>query len=308
MIASHWRIKYYSEPFNPEHPGCPARQYFHYVTVADEPRFLAYLKPVFQLKALAAEERATLSGLFHSLKRFGKSARQSMHRRFGVRPLLKDPMALLSAEWLACRFQTGTIVLIRHPAAFASSLKRLNWHFPFGDFLSQQQLMEDHLAPFRKDIERFARTPPDIVAQAILLWRILHSMILRYRLRHPDWMFVRHEDLSARPHEEFAKLFRALGLHFSARAYRTIAEYSDGENPAEAADGAVHQLKRDSLANIWNWTKRLNRDEILRVCRGTEDIARHFYSVADWSPPTPVTHSVITSRPRLALDGLRAVS
>ena len=308
MIASHWRVKYYSEPFNPEHPGCPARQYFHYVTAANESRFLAYLKPVIQLKALAAEVRATRSGLVHSLKRFGKSARRSMRRRFGVRPLLKDPMALLSAEWLSRRFQTDTVVLIRHPAAFASSLKRLNWHFPFGDFLGQQQLMEEHLSPFRKDIERFARTPPDIVAQAILLWRILHNTIHRYRLKHPEWTFVRHEDLSARPHEEFAKLFRVLGLSFSVRARRTIAEYTDCDNPVEAADGAIHQLKRDSLGNIWNWTQRLNRDEILRVCRGTEDIARHFYSVADWSPPTPFTHSVITTRPSLVLDGLGAVS
>jgi hypothetical protein len=308
MIASHWRIKYYSEPFNPEHPRCPARQYFHYVTVADEPRFLAYLKPVIQLKTLAAEESMTRSGLFHSLERFGKSARQSMRRRFGVRPLLKDPMALLSAEWLARHFQTDTIVLTRHPAAFASSLKRLNWHFPFGDFLSQQQLMEDHLAPFRKDIERFARTPPDIVAQAILLWRILHSTILRYRLQHPEWTFVRHEDLSARPHEEFAKLFRALGLSFSARARQTIAEYTDSDNPVEAAEGAVHQLKRDSLGNIWNWTQRLTRDEILRVRRGTQEIAHHFYSSTDWTPPAHVTHSVITTRPRVVLDGLRAVS
>ena len=308
MIASHWRVKYYSEPLNPESPGCPARQYFHYVTEADEPRFLAYLKPIIQLKALTLKETADPFCIIRFAGKLGKLAGRFMRRGFGGRPLLKDPMALLSAEWLARRYQSDTIVLIRHPAAFASSLKRLNWHFPFGDFLSQQQLMEDFLEPFRKDIERFARTPPDIVTQAILLWRILHGMILRYRLKHPEWTFVRHEDLSARPHEEFAKLFRALGLGFSARAYRTIAEYTDGDNPVEAAEGAVHQLKRDSLGNIWNWTQRLNRDEVLRIRRGTEEVARHFYSAADWSPPIPVTRKVISSRPRLVLDGLRAVS
>jgi hypothetical protein len=231
-----------------------------------------------------------------------------MGRCLGMRPLLKDPMALMSAEWLASRYQTHTIVLVRHPAAFASSLKRLNWHFPFGDFLGQPRLMEDYLEPFREDIEEFARTPPDVVTQAILLWRILHTMILRYRLKHPDWMFVRHEDLSGQPYEEFGKLFRALGLSFSGRAYRTIAEYTNQENPVEVEAGIVHQLRRNSLGNIWNWSQRLSREEILRVRRGADDIARHFYSAADWSPPRPAFRKITISLPGLVLDGLRAAS
>jgi hypothetical protein len=277
------------------------------MTDEDEPYFLAYLEPVIQLKPLAAVTPAR-TRFRHLGGKLGKSAWHLMGRCLGVRPLLKDPMALLSAEWLARRYQTHTIVLIRHPAAFASSLKRLNWHFPFGDFLGQPRLMEDFLEPYRECIEEFARTPPDIVTQAILLWCILHTMILRYRLKHPEWMFVRHEDLSRRPHVEFGKLFRTLGLSFSARAYRTIAEYTDEENPVEAEAGLVHHLKRNSLGNIWTWTQRLSREEILRVRKGTEDIARHFYSAEDWSPPFATSRKTTISLPGLVLDGFRAAS
>src|SRR5262249_19508193 len=131
-----------------------------------------------------------------------------------------------------------------------------------------------------------ARQPPDIISQSILLWRICHSVILRYRLKHPEWTFVRHEDLSARPAEEFRKLFARIGLEFTGRARRTIEVHSHRGNPAEVDAGVVHQLKRDSLSNIWNWTRRLGRDEILRIRKGTEALCHHFYADADWQQPT----------------------
>jgi hypothetical protein len=295
MIASHWRIKYYSEPFNPEHVDCPTRNYFHYVTPEDEPSIAAHLKPAFQLSSLGQKGISQLKSLYTAWQ-FGKSACQAMLHFLGYRPLLKDPMALLSAEWLADRYGTQTIVLIRHPAAFASSLKRLNWHFPFADFLSQTRLMEDHLEPFRDAIEQFTCRPPGIVEQSILLWRILHATILRYRLQHPEWSFVRHEDISSRPIEEFRRLFKSLGLSFTTRITRTIMEYSNSDNPVEARDGVVHQLKRDSRGNIWNWTQRLSRDEIHRIRDGTEDVAQHFYSASDWVPPASFTPQFVSTR------------
>lgn len=285
MIASHPRVRYFSEPFNPDHPACPVRHYFHHMTEEDEPRFVAYLRQALELKYpwRPREERgrgawAFASELVRALRCFVDHCRD-------VRPLLKDPMAFFSAEWLARRYAPDMIVLSRHPAAFASSLKRLNWCFPFSDLLNQAQLMEDYLGPFHAQIEHFSRMPPDIIAQAILLWRIVHHAMLRYRLKHPDWIFVRHEDLSARPEEGFRGLLEAIGLDFAARVRRTIALHSHSANPAEADAGAVHQLKRDSKGNIWNWTRRLRPEEILRIRRGTEDISPHFYAGADWRPP-----------------------
>jgi hypothetical protein len=307
MIAGHWRVKYYSEPFNPDLPDCPVRHYFHYMTEEDELRFRAYLKPILQLNWLGESRETRLKSL-QTAWRISKSAYQWTWRRLGGRPLLKDPMALLSADWLASRYHMDTIVLIRHPAAFAGSLKRLDWHFPFENFLRQPRLMEDHLRPFHDAVEQCARRPPNIVDQAVLLWRILHTVILRYRSEHPKWQFVRHEDISARPLEEFGKLFKALGLGWSAHIARTIVQHTGSENPTEAAEGAVHQLKRNSRDNIWNWTQRLDRDEISRIRKGTEDVASRFYSDSDWTPPADFETKTRNSRPRKLLDALRAAS
>ena len=53
------------------------------------------------------------------------------HRYNGQRALLKDPIALFSAEWITQMLGAQIVVLMRHPASFVSSVKRLGWVFPF---------------------------------------------------------------------------------------------------------------------------------------------------------------------------------
>lgn len=68
------------------------------------------------------------------------------------RLIVKDPIAALSSDWLGRNFDLEVVVLVRHPAAFAASLKRLNWRHPFEHFLKQEMLMERHLDSYRAEI------------------------------------------------------------------------------------------------------------------------------------------------------------
>jgi hypothetical protein len=63
-----------------------------------------------------------------------------------------------------------------------------------------------------------------------------------------------------------------------------IRTHSSSENPEEATTGVAHELKRDSRANVWNWLRRLAPEQVARIRKGTEDVAQHFYSDADWHP------------------------
>ena len=128
--------------------------------------------------------------------------------------MLKDPIALFSSEWLASRFGMDVAVLIRHPAAFTASVKRLHLRHPFDHFLAQPLLMQDWLEPFAGEIERFAAAEQDIVDQGILLWLILHHAIAGFQERHPEWLFVRLEDLS-NPVPEFRQVFADLDLELT---------------------------------------------------------------------------------------------
>ena len=203
----------------------------------------------------------------------------SHHARLtGKRPLLKDPIALFSAEWLARQFDMKVVVMIRHPAGFASSIKRLNWHFNFENFIGQEALMDGILAPYKDQIFEYARHPRDIIDQAILVWNAMYSVVRRYQETHPDWFFVTHERLSADPLAEFKPVYDYCGLTWNARAESIIAAHSGNENPRDVAPENYRAIRRHSQAAARTWKSRLEADEAERILAGTREVASHFYS------------------------------
>jgi hypothetical protein len=203
-------------------------------------------------------------------------------RLAGQRPLLKDPFALFSVPWFAERLHCQVIVVVRHPVAFASSLKRLDWSFDFGDLLAQPVLMDRLLSSFRGEMELIHRRPGDVISQASLLWRVIYSTVARYRATNPQISVVRHEDLSVDPVLGFRRLYAALGLSFTARAQRAVVRSSMENNPTELAPRNPYGLRLNSRANLQNWKHRLTREEIERVLEATHDIVPLFYSDLEW--------------------------
>ena len=201
-----------------------------------------------------------------------------MFRILRKRPLVKDPIAIFSAEWLAKRFNMNVIVLIRHPAAFAGSLKKANWSHPFDHFIKQPLLMEHHLGEYRLEIEEYSKTQKDIIDQACLLWNLIHHMILKFQRKNRDWIFLRHEDISENPLQEFSRIYEALGLKYTSKIQSRIMEYSYADSYQEQKDS----LKGCSRSNIWRWKKRLTVEEIQRVKERTSRIASKLYGEESW--------------------------
>ena len=285
MIASSPSVQYIHEPFNPLHrPGiCAATfpQWFMYVSEENEKPFY---EPLASTLALRFKPGAELRAI-KSARDVGRMGKNWYHfttaRLHHARPLLKDPIAIFSCEWLARRFDMNVIVMIRHPAAFTSSLRRLHWAHDFNGFLQQPLLLRDYLEPFAGEIEQFARQPQDILDQGILLWRMMHYVISQYQQAHSDWIFLRHEDISADPLQHFKYLFKRLDIEFTDKVQTTIEDYTNASNPSEAQKG--HLLtKRDSKANIKSWKKKLTQEEIAHIRNKVEDISSAFYSDADW--------------------------
>jgi hypothetical protein len=174
------------------------------------------------------------------------------------------------------------VILIRHPAAFASSLRRVDWPFPFSDFLEQTLLMRDYLMPFRAEVAAYAAVEHDLLDQAALLWRIIHHVIDIFRRRHPDWIYVRHEDLSSHPLDAFHELFGALDLDFGPRSEAFVQSHTASSNPVDAALGQVELLARDSRSNIQSWKRALSAGEVERLRTQVADVAPRFYQDDDW--------------------------
>jgi len=285
MIASSPSVSYIHEPFNPLHrPGiCTATfpQWFMYVSEENEAPFY---DPLMRTLAFRFDPGAELRRIKTAMD-VGRMGKNWYHfttsRLHHATPLLKDPIAIFSCEWLSRRFDMNVIVMIRHPAAFTSSLRRLNWAHDFNGFLQQPLLLRDQLEPFADEIEQFARQPQDILDQGILLWRMMHHVISKYQQAHNDWVFLRHEDISADPMQHFMYLFKRLDLELTDRVKATIEDYTNASNPSEAQKG--HLLtKRDSKSNIKSWKKKLTEAEIAHIRNKVEDISSKFYTDADW--------------------------
>jgi Sulfotransferase family len=288
LLAASPGIGYIGEVFNLDHPmpgACAARFRHQYMHLTEE-NGRAYVQPMRQTLGFEFDwgDAARALRKPRQLRRAPENAARfrAAHRR-RLRPLLKDPIAFFSAEWLARTFGMRVVVTVRHPGGFAASLKRLGYGFDFHEFLGQPALMRDHLDPYRAEIEAFAAEPRPIVDQAGLLWRCVYGTAARLRQAHPEWQFVRHEDLSLHPREQLEPICRQLEIPFDEAIAARIAETTAADNPTDAPAGRAHQLRRNSAANVDAWRSRLDAGEVARLRAVVGPELGAFYDERTWT-------------------------
>ncbi|HTS73382.1 MAG TPA: sulfotransferase [Gaiellaceae bacterium] len=283
MLALAPGVGYVHEPFNPDTPkGLSSAPFDHYFTVVTAENEARYLPGLERTLAYGYDWSAELRSM-HSPRDAARAVRDATRffraRRAGARPLVKDPIALLSAEWLAERFGMDVVVLVRHPAGFAGSLKRLGWKHSFATFLVDGCVPEI-LRPYEDEIRAQAESPGGALEQAALLWRILYGAVVGYRERHPDWVFLRHEDAGSDPVGTYERLYARLGLELTPAARERIERASRSENPVEA--DSPHAVDLDSAGAVSRWRTILEPDEVDFLRERTQDVWPRFYSDEDW--------------------------
>jgi glycosyltransferase involved in cell wall biosynthesis len=286
MLTANQQYVYVSEPLNIYHRRgimrAPVKHWYTYVSDENQDQLLSSF---YETMSLRYHTWLELNDL-RSMKDVGRMLRDWSAFTFGGRAgkqvMLKDPFALFSADWFSRRLGCQVVLSVRHPAAFVSSLKRLNWPFQFEDLLAQPLLMRDWLEPFREEMVRAQEQPVDIIYQASLLWRIIYQVVYQYSIQYPEFHIVRHEDLSLQPLQEFKALYNALGVPFTKRVADRIYKSTSPGNPTELPLESIHSVNLDSRTNLKNWQKRLSAREIERVREITEDVAQHYYTDEDW--------------------------
>ena len=207
--------------------GAPVERFFEYVTPESEARYAPHLERSLRF---SYDLRRQLSNV-RSARAAGRTATDLVAftrlRLAKARPLVKDPIAVFSAGWLADRFGMDVVVTIRHPAAFVASFTRLGYRHDFNSFLAEPQLLVDYLGPFEGEIRRYAEEPGDPIDEAVLLWRLVYATVDRYRAERPGWIFVRHEDLSLDP----ARGLRRRCTRRSASSTRTRCRMRSAHTP-----------------------------------------------------------------------------
>lgn len=286
MLAFSPDVHYVHEPFAPMYERSwvrvpPTVRMLHEPADADSPfsedlQRIATLRPPW----VAIARRA--GGLRNALRIGEEAFKTIVARQRGARALIKDPFALLLAEWLARSVDSQVVVLVRHPAAFVSSVKRLAWRFDTNWLLGQPALMKADLQEFRDDLIADRQGSSDIIDHAILMWRVFNSVVVRYEMDHPDWNIIRYEDLASDPVPRFHSLCKALDVPWSARLAERIAEENGSLHSGEVAIDDRGGTQRNSRVAMQTWTHRLTQQEINHVRERTEDVARHWYGDSDW--------------------------
>ncbi len=286
MISAAPHVAYIHEPFNPNvnawiSPN-PFKNWFEYICDENSGDYTQIIDEIVHFRHPLSlnrkfPETKTPKNIIREIRNQGLYLLHKLNRD---RPLIKDPIAFFSAEWLYKRYNMDVLVLIRHPAAFCSSLKIMNWEFDFNNFLKQPLLMERYLYPFEKEIREFAKNKKHNIEKGILQWNCIHNTIKIYREKYPDWLFIKHEDLSADPVNQFKSIYQKFGVEFTQKAKKIIQENSGTHNPVEQQEG--FEYKRNSKENIKTWKWRLSQEEISQIRMKTSQVASSFYTEAEW--------------------------
>ncbi|WP_298262451.1 sulfotransferase [uncultured Lutibacter sp.] len=213
---------------------------------------------------------------FHCFKTYeNHSFIQSFIKRLkkSLRPvkMFKDPIALFSIPWLAKEFDMLPIVIIRHPAAFALSIKEKNWWFDFDNLLNQPHFFEGELAHLKEEVTAYksSKKKEDIITNAALIWKVIYTQVAYYQSIYPQWLYVKHEALSLNPVVEFQKIFDYIGLELNSKTVDYIKKSTQSKEELEHA--------RNSKENAYKWENKLSNQEIEKVLCITKPVYELFY-------------------------------
>jgi hypothetical protein len=289
MLHQCPRTMMFMEPFSPDLSQRASRvcnllfrEWFIYV---NDENAAVYREPIRRMLDLKHETFSLLRsapGMKEAIDVAARGARFRLSRFTTNSSIIKDPLALMSSEWLAREFGARVVVLIRHPAAVVSSFARLKLCVDLRGLLRQPLLLRDLLHPMESELRDFIATEHDRIDEAAMLWKALYFAVLRFQERHPDWLFIRHEDLSKDAVNGFQKICDHVRLPFTPRVRQAVLDSDDAQLPPELDMQQAFTTKRNAALNLTNWKNRLTADEVARIRRRVEEVSRHYYSDAEW--------------------------
>ena len=283
MLAASRQVTYIHEPLNVERPdgllACPTPYRFTYIADHNSTDYEPAFRHLLQLKYRVPRDPTA----FVSPRQVVRMARHWGRLAIGAvgarRPLVKDPFAVFSAPWFAKTFGSSVVVTVRHPAAVVASRLRMGWTFPLETFLQQDRLMADWLHPLRTRIERAADCDDPLVNAAVL-WDVIYHVVDMYAARYPQFIIVRHEDLSADPERGYAALYEALDLDLTSGAHAKIEGSS--ARARNRPRRSPYSVALDSRQNVARWKQELSKSDIDRIRLLTAETAGRWYNDDAW--------------------------
>lgn len=275
---------YAYEPFSPKHGLEGISEWYLYLErglaaeQAVKPRLDAFMRGrgVFRRRPTGAGvsvPHRLFRLCFRSINQFHYTRGALLHPHGTL--LIKDPIALLSADYLTREYDCQTVILLRHPCAYYLSLQRMQWTMYPALFLAQREFAARYLPEFLGIPNTALNRDP--LTMASFVWLFLYTAAARFADRNGAIVLLRHEDLSLDPFREVEALCGKIGLPYTAEVRRKVKQLTSSHNPVEATEAQTHSLRRDSARNAYLWRDRLSQTEISRIMGICGGLASRWY-------------------------------
>lgn len=279
MLTLERNLGYIHEPFNIEWGIRGIDREFLYLDDSISQRYQRTLDDFFLGKSKFKPGTTVYPKLHYKYwaKRFWGSGSYIEYRKCFLsnnRMLVKDPIACFSSEFLVKKYRMKCVCMMRHPAAFVASLVSLGWDPDISVVFCQDELVEEFGF---EELRSMANGTT--IERAACFWLMIYRALVVYVSRNEDMFFVRHEDLSVQPIDQFRLLYSRLGLAWSAEIEeQVIASTSDTSKARHSA----HDVSRDSVRNLKKWRACLSSADLIVIRRITESVSDKFYSDDEW--------------------------
>ena len=246
VIGSASRARYSREPFIPieQHPGTKfrAKEWFEHLGRSDTER-------IDQLATLFtgnARPFAHLNRKAFFRDRIRWRWKELTRIRGDVFNVIKDPLAIMSAETLSNAFDARVVFMIRQPEFVVSSYLIRGWDFDMENFVERMRrlgVFED------QDLDSAeCSIPLEPIHRVSHMWRLLSCWARSMQERNPEWVFCRHEDLILDPVQGFKKLCERIGIDFCRNQQRFLDSTNRESKPGASLPDAL--MVRRSLEEL----------------------------------------------------------
>ena len=181
--------------------------------------------------------------------------------------VLKDVHLCLAVEYVWEQLEPDIIILIRHPCGMANSWMKLNFEvrFRLDLLLAQQNLMADHLSPFKNHLSLNRDKWFDIGAY----WGASHFVLDQLSKAHCDWKWITHEELCVNSASSYELLLNNLGAKIDPRGQKRLLSFINHHN--RSIMGKKHySVSRISANEPEKWRRHMTPEQIRSVLRGAE--------------------------------------
>ena len=199
------------------------------VKTLSEMNYRLYISPFNNNEKLKEKYFKILSGDIRN-----KWVDQYNKKYFCVKRIIKEIRINQSLKWIKINFPEIPIVyIVRHPCAVTLSKLRLKWDNHLNEYMSQEDLLNDHLKPYI-DIINSAETSYE---KHFMMWCIENSIVLN-SFKKEEIFIIFYEYLITDPVKSIKKLYKHLNLNFNNKIIDTLSKPSLQANPQSAISRA----------------------------------------------------------------------